>query len=88
MKIEYQRSVPLPADIKIKPRLRAVIELTEIVVFPSKREVVSANLSRCCLVPISKNSVLEGLSKSLLRFIQESMSENVLERVLTELVHT
>ena len=32
-------------------------------------------MSRCCFVPMSKNSVLDGLRSNLLEFIQESMSE-------------
>ena len=59
--------------------LRAV-KLTKILVLPSLMEVVSANLSRCCLVPISGNYVLEGFSRCLLRLIQESMSDKVEEK--------
>ena len=37
----------------------------------------------CCFVPMS-NSVLDRLKSNLFEFIHESMSEEVLERVLSE----
>ena len=46
----------------------------------NNNKVVSwENLSRCCFVPMSRNSVSDGLRSNLLEFIQESMSEK--ERV-------
>ena len=41
-------------------------------------------MSRCCFVPIRRNSVLDGFRGNLLEFIQESMSEKVLESSSSE----
>ena len=65
----------------MKPRLRAE-ELIEISVLPRAREVRVENLSRCCLVPMSKNSVLDGFRQSLFWFIQLKMSVNVEDKML------
>jgi hypothetical protein len=43
------------------------------------------NLRRCGLVPMSRNSVLDGLRRSLLRFIQDRMSLNVDDNIWREL---
>ena len=43
--------------------------------------VGSENLRRCCLVPIRRNSVLDGLRSRLFKFIQERMSMKVVVSV-------
>ena len=73
------------SESKMKPRFRAD-ELTGIVVSPRVREVRSVNLSRCDLVPMRRNSVLVGLRRSLLRFIQDRMSLKVDDRAAIEFV--
>ena len=64
----------------MKPRLRAE-ELTGMISLPRDKVVSEENSSRCCFVPLSRNSVLDGLRSNLLEFIQESMSEKVLESI-------
>ena len=71
------------SESKMKPRLRAE-ELTGMISLPRDKVVSRENLSRCCFVPMSKNSVLDGLRSNLLEFIQESMSEKVLESISSE----
>ena len=48
-------------------------------------EVILEKLRRCGLVPMSKNSVLDGFRRSLLRFIQDRMSLNVDDNIWSEL---
>ena len=43
--------------------------------------VRSENLRRCCFVPMRRNSVFEGLRRSLFKFIQERMSLKVVVSV-------
>ena len=62
------------SESKMKPRLRAE-ELTGMISLPRDEVVSWENLSRCCFVPMSRNSVLYGSRSILLEFIQESMSE-------------
>ena len=66
----------------MKPRLRAE-ELTGMISLPRDKVVSWENLSRCCFVPMSRNSVFGWRSNSL-EFIQESMSEKVLESISSE----
>ena len=54
-------------------------------VSPRVSEVILENLRRCGLVPMSKNSVLDGFRRSLLRFIQDRMSLNVDDNIWSEL---
>ena len=68
----------------MKPRLRAEDE-TGMIVSPRVSEVILENLRRCGLVPMSKNSVLDGFRRSLLRFIQDRMSLNVDDNIWSEL---
>ena len=68
----------------MKPRLRAEDE-TGMMVSPRVSEVILENLRRCGLVPMSKNSVLDGFRRSLLRFIQDRMSLNVDDNIWSEL---
>ena len=63
------------SESKMKPRLRAE-ELTGMISLLRDKFVRSENL-RCCLVPIRRNSVLDGLRSSLFKFIQERMSVKV-----------
>ena len=71
------------SESKIKPRLRAE-ELTGMISLLRDKVVSWEYLSRCCFVPMNKNSVLDGLRSILLEFIQESMSEKVLESISSE----
>ena len=78
-----RQGVNLICESKMKPRLRAE-ELTGMISLPRDKVVSRENLSRCCFVPMSRNSVLDGLRSNLLEFIQESMSEKVLESISSE----
>ena len=71
-------------ESKMKQRLRAEDE-TGMMVSPRVSEVILENLRRCGLVPMSKNSVLDGFRRSLLRFIQDRMSLNVDDNIWSEL---
>ena len=73
------------SESKIKPRFRDD-ELTGMVVSPRVTELRSENLLRCESVPMRRNSVLDGFRRSLLRFIQEMMSLNVVDKMESEFV--
>ena len=65
----------------MKPRLRAE-ELTGMISLLLLRDkfVRSENSSRCCLVPMRRNSVFDGLRSSLFKFIhdpEENISDSV-----------
>ena len=64
----------------MKPRLGAE-ELTGMISLLRNKFVRSENLSRCCFVPMRRNSVFDGLRSSLFNFIQERMSVKVVVSV-------
>ena len=68
------------SESKMKPRLRAD-ELTGMIALLRDKLVRLENLRRCCFVPMRRNSVFDGLSSSLFKFIQERMSVKVVVSV-------